>query len=70
MEWTPPMLVKEGMHHHIPRDARIEVYRRVAELIEEAWAGAVHMPKVALCKEPVGVRRATGLLHDDCNCGP
>ena len=56
MELTPPMLVKEGMHHHIPRDARIEVYRRVAELIEEAYRGRPSAPNYEGAVHWLGMR--------------
>lgn len=70
MQWEPPTLVKEGMHYHVPKAMRAETYRRVAGLIRDAWAGTGHTPTVALCKEPVEIRRAVGLDHDMCNCGP
>jgi hypothetical protein len=70
LEWLPDELVKEGMHYHVPRAERIAVYRTIRDLVADAWKGADRPPIVALCKEPLEVRRGLGLVHDLCNCGP
>jgi len=69
MEWLSPKLVKEGMHYHLARDERIDIYKKIAAFIGDAWWGSGYTPIVALCKEPDEVRAAVGLDHDCCNCG-
>ena len=68
MEWLPEKLEKDGMHSHLSRKKRIEVYRTIHELVTETWPEQT--PVVALCKEPQEVRRAVGVNHEMCNYGP
>jgi len=68
IEWTPTELTKDGMHYHIPEGQRIEIYRQLSDTIESAWQSTGAIPIVALCKETRGVRPATGITHEHCNC--
>jgi len=67
MEWTPPALEPDGLHYHLPRPQRLEIYGQLLNTIRSAWSG-IGAPIVALCKEPGDLRRELGLDHDMCNC--
>jgi len=69
MEWLPDKMVKAGQHHHEPDDVRVPIYKRVMQMIGDAWRGTRHEPIVALCKETLSARRAVGIKHNNCNCG-
>lgn len=66
MEWQPDDgdLVKEGTHRHLPESRRIEIYAKVAALIQNTFPQG----RVSLCKETHAVRRALHLCNADCNC--
>ena len=68
MEWLPEGLEKDGMLAHVTRKERNEIYNTIHDLVTETWPE--HTPVVALCKEPLEVRRAVGVNHEMCNCGP
>jgi DNA repair photolyase len=68
MEWTPPRLVKDGMHYHIDETERIKIYRQLADSISVAWGKHGSVPIIALCKETRTVREAVGIVHNHCNC--
>lgn len=67
MEWIPEGLKKDGMHAHVSQKKRIEIYQKTRHLVADTWTRS---PIVALCKEPMTVRRAVGVDHEMCNCGP
>jgi DNA repair photolyase len=68
MEWTPPKLVKDGMHLHMNEVQRIDIYRQLAGFINAAWRKPGSTPIVGLCKESCAVRCAVGIDHNHCNC--
>ncbi len=67
MEWTPPALEHDGLHYHLPRAPRLEIYGYLLNTIRAAWSG-IGAPAVALCKESRDLRREVGLDHGVCNC--
>ncbi|MEK6408387.1 MAG: hypothetical protein AABN34_15780 [Acidobacteriota bacterium] len=65
-EWEPEELLKDGTHRHLPRERRLEIYRTLIRLIDEApWRNS---PLVELCKEPHEMRRGVGIVGCNCNC--
>ena len=68
MEWLPADLEKDGMHSHQSREERVEIYSVIRCLVTKTWHE--QLPLVALCKEPMEVRRGVGVDHEMCNCGP
>jgi DNA repair photolyase len=69
VEWARTELEADGDHYHLPRVERIRIYNTLTAMIREEWRGGGGQPIVALCKEPLSIRRAVGLQHDMCNCG-
>lgn len=69
MQWTPPdkMEKDEGLHHQLPRATRIEIYKKIKQMVEETWSPD-RRPELALCKEVSGVREAAGIASRHCNC--
>ena len=67
MEWIPETPEEDGMHAHLSRRERVEIYSAIFELVVETWEDRA--PAVALCKEPIEVRRAVGVDHELSNCG-
>jgi spore photoproduct lyase len=68
MEWRPQPLEKDGMHYHLGREQRTDIYKTMVVMIRDAWANE-RVPVVALCKELRTMKREVGLDHDMCNCG-
>jgi len=66
LEWKKPRLVLEGQHYHIPN--RLEIYRQICSMIQQAWAHTGHMPVVGLCKEPRTLHADSGTVFGHCNC--
>jgi len=69
MAWKPPVpMVKDGgTHLQLPRSLRVDIYRTMKGLIENAWPHA-EQPSLALCKEVGAVRKASGITGFRCNC--
>jgi hypothetical protein len=65
-EWEPDELTKDGTHRHLSKERRLEIYRTVMRLMDEApWRTK---PRAELCKEPHEMRREVGIVGCNCNC--
>jgi hypothetical protein len=57
---------RDGTHVH--QADRAGVYAGMREIIAAAFRGSGWSPRVSLCKETHGVRKAVDLCIADCNC--
>ncbi len=66
MEWQPGdnELTQDGTHRHLPEARRIEIYKKVRDIIQREFPRG----RVSLCKETHTVRKALALCNADCNC--
>ncbi len=66
MEWQPSdnELVKDGTHRHLPEQRRIDIYRKMVNIIRQEFPRA----RISLCKETHTVRKEVALCNADCNC--
>lgn len=65
-EWEPEEMVRDGTHRHLSHERRVEIYRTVMRLVDEApWKVK---PRIELCKEPHVMRREVGIQGCNCNC--
>lgn len=67
-EWTPPEMVKDVEHYHLPEEQRVQIYQQIIMFVKTAWRPTGSVPALALCKEPRRIRSAVGLDHKHCNC--
>ncbi len=66
MEWQPGdnELTQDGTHRHLPEARRIEIYKKVRDIIQHEFPRG----RVSLCKETHTVRKALALCNAECNC--